>query len=1065
MGTRIHRPLKKRAQLGIEELEDRIAPAVVLTDGMSFQYNAADGDLVEATFFGPGSATLANLNGDDPGTAGEENLWYVDLAGTTKASQLYIRDVTPGDGSDNLICHDIRNFGGSAMGVIDLSASGFHQVRFAAINLTYPLNELNIHGAFYGGGVTTTSSVGDIAIQYFAELCGFSIGGDLGRFSTGGGTMQGFLDVAGHLGSAQITGGDMVSTRVNIGSGSDRFEIDGNTWDSLFGAAEFTFYSGVGLFRVSGDMVGTTFLSTNGNVGKLDIQGTVRNGLTSDTDISLTNGKCGQIYIGGNLLQNGTPGRTTTLTFTDMRTGKIEIAGSVTGGADIIAVNSGNTGRLIIDGDLLGDAPNTDRATITATNGNLGTLLIGGNSDYAQIDCTSGNSSQVAIDGTANDTQVLLAEGATGTFRVGGDVTNSTITLQGQILGKLWLGGNLDAGSTISTLASTLRQTTVEGDVLGGSQIALWGTTGSSVNIGGGFDNASTFQAGVGASFHILRIGGALDQGSFITANGASFGGVRIGGGVLDGSVVQCTSSRLDSLFIGGPIDSLGGGQPIVALGNGSIVGNVTVAGHVFDGQFILSQISFRPGSSIRVSGDFTDSQFAALGFTPLSGLLFGGHVSGSTFTFAAAGRIDRISIGGNVSSSTFTGLGPSGRTTIGGSIDTTVWQVTDPQGSFRTGGFVNLFTYTAASPVGSFRTGGPATQSNFVFTSGCNSLRIDGAATNTNATWGAQMDMLSILGDVDTVVLTGVGGSVDLCKIQGNATTFTLTTTGQTGRAFISGALDAGTVNLDGMTGAFRVGGAVTNTGLTFTEHIERVQLGSMSNSQISITNAFPPPGPASGGADRIVIMGDVDTASVVDVFGPCKFASVRGDVLNSTFTFHNGLARFDIVGRMTDSNITALGGGTETTPSAITSARIGGGIWGASALTIQGSCSRLQVGQGLNDTSTVDIFGYTSSLSIAGNIAAGATVTIGTTTVSGSGQTYYTGTLRHMLVRGLIFGNIDVFGTLHTINSAGRAAVPNGGSGAPFTGGFQPTDGTGAPIAGAQVDYVTLAPGGYVS
>ncbi|MEW6355385.1 MAG: hypothetical protein AB1696_03590 [Planctomycetota bacterium] len=866
MQSHVHRPLRIKLDLQVQELERRVAPAVVLTNGMSFQYNAFDGDLDEVTFYGPGSVTLANSTGADPGTPGDENLWYVDLVGTTGKSRLYIRDVIAGDGSDNLIVNNIRNFGGGAMGVIDLSSSGIGQVRFAGINLTCPLQSLNIHGPFYNGGVTTTSSVRSIAIDNYAEICGFAIGGDLGTFSTGGGMLQGYLDVAGHLGSARITGGDVVGTRVNIGSGCDRFDIYGNTWSNAFvsAPAEFNFYSGVQSFSVYGDMVGTLFQSLNGNVGRLYVQGTVQNSPVGGlgpiaTSIALNRGTCGRIYIGGDLLLDNSGGpSSTTLTLTGMRAGTIEIAGSVRGGADVTPINGGGScGRLAIGGDLLGDLPNTDTASIITTNGSMGTLLIGGNSDYAQIVSQFSNQSLIAVNGAINDTVFNLMTGNTAAFRVSGDVTNTTLTAVSQTFSRLWFGGNVS-----------------------------------------------------NSAFNIL--------------------------------------------------------------------------------------------------------------------------------------------------------LGSCGQTIIGGSIDTVVWTVGGPHASFRTGDFTNAFTYNAAGPVGSFYVGGPATNSNFTFTGGCDLLMIRGDASGSNVAWNAPMERMLILGDANAVALAGAGG-LDFFRVMGHATALTAAVAGETGMFLIAGVLDVSVLNMDGMTNLFRVGGAVMNTGLTFTEHVGQMLLGGISNSQINITNTFPAPGPASGGVGRIVIQNDVDAASTIVVFGPCGSALIGGDVWNSTFTFNNGLGRFSVSGRMENSNLNVLGGGVDMPPA--TAIHIADGVWGASALLVDGDCSHLYIGRGLNDTSTVDIRVVASSVVIGGDMGQNTIVTIGEAAVNGWGFTYYTGTLQRMLVRGLIFGNIDVYGTLHAIDSAGAAAIPNGGSGAPFTGGFQPTNAFGVPIVGAQVDYVTLAPGGYVS
>ncbi|NOZ23092.1 MAG: hypothetical protein GXP25_18620, partial [Planctomycetes bacterium] len=380
---------------------------------------------------------------------------------------------------------------------------------------------------------------------------------------------------------------------------------------------------------------------------------------------------------------------------------------------------------------------------------------------------------------------------------------------------------------------------------------------------------------------------------------------------------------------------------------------------------------------------------------------------------------------------------------------------------SLSIGGYVNLLDLEFLGFCDTIRIGGYVTDStldgNPGLDFGFGRLRIGGYVDNTLIESASPVDQLAISGDVTNTVIQIFASARDI-RIGGSMTDSGLLVSGSLDSLFITGNVvdTSPSIVVQGETRSCIVRGVVDTGQLLFQAQVDRLQVGGMWGAMVDVAN---------GGVRSFLMRGDMDSGSVIDVDGFSGKAQLLGDVANgSTVTFNNGLDGLQISGMLDNSAITIVNGNDELNISKATSLTIGGGIWGTGVITVQGDCSAANIKGGMNDTASLNITGHTRRIAVAGGIAAGATVTVGSTFISASGQTYYTGTLDGMRVSGLIYGQVQVIGDLDTIGTSGATADPTGPSGPPYTGGFLTKDALGN-LIGGRVDYVTLLPGGGVA
>lgn len=1044
----IHLPLKRRMPLGVEELESRTAP-VTLTNGMSYSFTDLGGDVVLVTFAGRGEARVLNAAGGDPVN---EDIAFIDLVNTDLTSKLCVTDMLAGDGDDQIRGGNITGVGGASMGLIQLEAQ---IVRLTEIVMSNALGTVNILGAFYASGVTAGNSVKAVQVSGWAELTGYWIAGDLGSFSVGAGILESTMVVQGGLGSMKISGGDMVGARATVYGYTGKVDIFGNVMNSPMSQAEIHLLAGAGSVSVHGDFVDSILNVWNGNCGKIVIDGSIIGDSVGmhRAEVQFWDGKLGSIFVGGGLDY-------AYLGWGDDVAGQVTIVGDVANGSEIEANEYG----VSCAGFSIGGAVSDSR--ILVAFGSISRTSIGGDVSASTITVNSADLSQFLIGGNLTGSSILtLSHGKAGSLTIGGSLNGGVVAAMGYAIGNMLIAGDFCDASAVQVMGGGIGRLRIGGSMFNGTGAAtlmLNNAACGSLSIAGDLYDGAQVMVGPGAFLGRASIGGMMSDSAAITCNGSELGGVTVGGGMFSGARIACNSGTVGNIVVNGPMDSLLGPPPSIQVMLG-VCGSITVKGSVVNALFQVASSSFRVGSSVQIMGDLVDSTMV-LGGGTLRQVAVRGGIENSMINIGN-GDVQSFTVGGNVLDAAVTMTSSCGSMVIGGYVDLLTVNIAGSNPTFRVGGYADNMTYYALGAVKSFFIGGHANSTSIdsdggisrVYIKGggdalnigeldvpTDSLYVGGDWTNGTMHLWSTVGTIQVAGSLTNTHLHIYDGCVGTILIRGNVT----------GPAAGEAILTGDGPDIPGVVGRVQVMGNVGSAVFQFGSRVGELNIGgTILTSTVTVL---------AGGMGKMVVGGDVDTSTVV-VAGPTGTVAVGGDVTNgSALAFNNGLRSVKVTGALRNASTVTSQNGSE---AEVTTATIQGGMWGTSTLWIGGNASMVKIAGGIND-SILGVIGYAKSIAVAGDITAAAVVQIGEHVIAASGQVYDTGTLRKMTVTGLIYGRVDVFGTLHAIDTQGTAAAVDPGPypDPAFTGGFQTRDAGGAILTG-RVYYVALAPGGHVS
>ncbi len=419
---------------------------------------------------------------------------------------------------------------------------------------------------------------------------------------------------ARHLGSVTLRG-DLGEIDAGDGTGT---ALQSLTIASLYtlgtttgATTNFSNLTGsLGKFIVAGDLAGTIFIESGGNLGSATIGGSLLGGSADRT---------GRIFADGNL-------------------GTVVVKGSVIGGSAELTGTIGagkNVGNVTIGGSLLGGSDNGSGAIYSGENGaggTMGVIKIGGDvrgGYFTGLDdaiatgviTSAGGIASISIGGSllqhrGQDSGRIVAAGDIGAVTIGGSIVGGDTGAD--------LGGNLVAGGKITSV-------TVRGSVIGGAS-----------------DASGTIEA---TTIGKLSIRGSLIGGAGVNSDelraSAGFGSIAIGGSILGGndpdlSYANAAATGSGRIFAGSAgIVSLSVGDSIRS-GNATITGEVGVAGKI--GSITIG--GDLAGASGGASGTIRSS--AAIGQVTIGGSLLGGT---GDFSGQLSGDdgIGKVAIGGSV--------------------------------------------------------------------------------------------------------------------------------------------------------------------------------------------------------------------------------------------------------------------------------------------------------------------------------------------------------------------------------------------------------------------------------
>lgn len=645
---------RDRVRSGIEPLEGRIAPAVLL-NGHTLFYNDIDGDNVTVTFskdiFDMTAVTLpAALQAVFKFSAGKAHIGASN--GTDDvAQQLQLIDLSA---VPTKLVHGLQQsvVGGVSFSVISVANPGTAGDGFAAI------------GAIKAGN----NALGSVLID-----------GDLGQIDAGVGTAKvglGVLivDSIGKFGTT--TQGTTPTPDLNseIKGRLGRLVVNEDVKGFIHlldatNASTITQRGTIGSIVIGGSLIGNaTVAATSDNSGRIfayDI-GNVSIGTDSTEGI-----------FGGGGKKAGTIEALHAL-------GNVTISGNVEGGAAIDAgaiISGGTTGVVKIGGDLKGGAGL--RSGVVGGTGNTASVTIGSTAVPHSIIGGSGESSGFIIannlggvhiygnitGGTNFHSGAVFANGSIGSVIVDGNVTggSNTNTSSGSIealraLGSVLIGGDLAGGDGAATgtvvAGMSLGKITVNGDVIGGKGA-------NSGVISGGQNPVSTVKM-----LGNVTIGGALiggeGAGSGALVSGGTIAAVRIGTSLTTGSAIQGGIGALSgTVFAHGGIASVtvlrtvagGSGAGSASIQAEGTIGFVSITGNLTGGTGVESATIFSHENATAarpIAGN--------IGTISITGSLIGGaERSGLIEADGALGRatIGAISGGsGAFSGSIITGAG-----------------------------------------------------------------------------------------------------------------------------------------------------------------------------------------------------------------------------------------------------------------------------------------------------------------------------------------------------------------------------------------------------------------------
>jgi hypothetical protein len=472
----------------------------------------------------------------------------------------------------------------------------------------------------------------------------------------------GYIDAEGSNGGVKVDLGTVLV-------GGDLGEIDAGDGVSATPALKSLTVRSLGTF---GTTTGAPTLQSDidGRVGRLTVNGDIRNAFFKVRDTNGENGLIGRATIGGSIIG----GSTASSGSIQVQDGldRVSIGGDLVGGDEVLAgsiVSYGSLGGVRVGGSVIGGSAN-QTGVLAASLGDLKQLTIGGDlrggsgAGSGAIAARSFGDVSIAgsvMGGSGGDSGEIFSTGAIGKIRIAKDIRGGSGVNSGYV----------DCGKAIASIA-------VGGSVFGGSasdtgMVYSWEGIGR-LRIG------HDLRGGAGANYSgtiltygpvpLASIGGSV-LGGTATMSGAiscqqSSGSITVGEDVLGGdgtfSGSITSQSALSKLTIHGSlVAGLGGASGRVG-GNGA-TGSVVIDGDVRGGNAIWTGQVFSGDSldSLRIGGSLLGgtgqmsgaiSVTGSLGSATIGGDIRGGDAHGIVVADSGtvqARRVGRLAIGGSI--------------------------------------------------------------------------------------------------------------------------------------------------------------------------------------------------------------------------------------------------------------------------------------------------------------------------------------------------------------------------------------------------------------------------------
>ncbi|NOZ23189.1 MAG: hypothetical protein GXP25_19115 [Planctomycetes bacterium] len=435
---------RKFVALCLEELEHRIAPALVMT-GQPFSFEDGNGDAVTLTYSGPGWAEVLDAGAADPNTT---DIATIQIFGSSASSKLVIKDTNPGLGNDDIVGGDITSAGPGAnpFGRI-LFNPQMGVVQGTNITLTGELGSLDIRGAFIGGSLTIQQNLGNVTCRGPWLASPIDANQDMGvlrvdNVLVGDGNPATIdIDVNGAWAGLRV--GQMLNVNINAENHLGYVQIRGGMTDSTM-----DINNGAGGITIGPmGMVDSTITATSGRLGAMLVRGSV-----SGSNVTLRSTSCPSIKIMGNLDEAVSGG--STVSVTDGALGRFYVAGNMDDSRLTLNDASRQLQSIVVMGNMI------DNSAIDTSDVNIGRIYVGGNvSNTSRVGNGSDDTvAAVVIGGSVQDTarvnfdqlkSLTIRGDVRDDARITSDQTSRGIAIFGDVV------GNPAGGITISCGAET----------------------------------------------------------------------------------------------------------------------------------------------------------------------------------------------------------------------------------------------------------------------------------------------------------------------------------------------------------------------------------------------------------------------------------------------------------------------------------------------------------------------------------------------------------------------------------------------------------------------------------
>ena len=509
-GPRKSTSARERVRSGIEPLEGRIAPAV-LVNGHMLTYTDSDGDVVTVNFskdiFDPATVSQAALDAVFKFTSGTAH---------TAAT---------GDGPQQLQLLDL-----GAVPVKVVGSKLISRVKGVSFSITAERTATGDGLVNIGAIRSGDNGLGDVTIA-----------GDLGQIDAGTGAVK--------------TGIKMLSVQ-SIGKLGTTTQRPGATPPTAADPApslESTITGKLGKLSVAGDMLGylhavdatqtvngQSVLTAHGKIGGIAVGGSLA-GDTAGDNMGRVQAAfdIGDVTLGG---VRGGAGKNSGALTAGRALGNVTVAGSIAGGTGDgsgVISSLGKMGDVRVSGNITGSGPHS--GGIFAA-GDIASVVVGA------ITGGTGTGSGF-IDGLKNVGPVFVSSDVSG-----GDGAGSGVISAGSTLANITINGKISGGKGANS-----------GAILGGQDPAKSDRSLGDVNvlgalIGGEGDGSGAIRSG--GSIGALKIGGALQGGIGLLSGSLSAGGaiesIAISRGVAGGDGISSATiqshGRIGTIAISGDL-------------------------------------------------------------------------------------------------------------------------------------------------------------------------------------------------------------------------------------------------------------------------------------------------------------------------------------------------------------------------------------------------------------------------------------------------------------------------------------------------------------------------------